>query len=58
MTKLQTEQISKLKEKYENGATLKELSKEFSVGAMTVRNKLMENGVVIRPRGRKKKNAI
>jgi hypothetical protein len=44
-----------VKEAYENGATLREIGEVHEVSAGTVRNKLIELGIDLRPRGRRKK---
>ncbi len=47
------EQVS---EAYSNGATLREIGDIHNVSAGTVRNCLIEQGVSLRPKGRRRKN--
>jgi hypothetical protein len=44
-----------VREAYLNGATLREIGEVHGVSAGTVRNVLIEIGVELRPRGRRKK---
>lgn len=46
-----------VQEAYQNGATLRQIAEVHGVSAGTVRNTLVELGIDLRPRGRRKKNA-
>lgn len=44
-----------VQEAYQNGATLRQIAEVHGVSAGTVRNTLVELGIDLRPRGRRKK---
>lgn len=46
-----------VQEAYQNGATLRQIAEVHGVSAGTVRNTLVELGIDLRPRGRRKKDA-
>jgi hypothetical protein len=44
-----------IKEGYESGSTIKELSGSYNASPGSIRNFLIEEGVILRSRGRRKK---
>lgn len=46
-------EIKKMVKRYNKGETLSEIAEDHDCTASTIRNRLLENGVTMRPRGKR-----